>query len=95
MIVRIVFLEFQDSAIETFKHRFVESKPKILARDGCHHVELLQDINKPNHFFTYSHWDSEEALNAYRKSEFFGEIWPKTKALLCSSPKAWSLQSTD
>jgi len=41
---------------------------------------------------TYSHWDSEDYLNAYRKSEFFGSVWPKTKSLLVAKPHAISVR---
>lgn len=90
MIIRIVKLEFNLEAIETFKGIFEESKPNILGFEGCEHVSLLQDEQSPHIFFTYSHWQSTDHLNKYRQSAFFGKVWPRTKQLLVSKPEAWS-----
>ncbi|MDB2442905.1 hypothetical protein N9W40_02310 [Flavobacteriales bacterium] len=53
-------------------------------------VEMLQDVNTKNIFFTYSLWASEEDLNNYRTSALFAGIWSKTKVLFNEKPMAWS-----
>jgi hypothetical protein len=90
MMIRIVKLSFHQEHIETFKAIFADSKEKIVAMKGCHKVELLQDINNLNQFFTYSWWDSQEDLNAYRESELFKGVWQSTKILFNDKPYAWS-----
>ena len=90
MIIRIVKLSFHAEHISAFKSIFEQSKQKILANKGCHKVELLQDVNKKNVFFTYSWWDSESDLNAYRHSELFEHVWKETKVLFNDKPQAWS-----
>lgn len=92
MIKRIVKLTFHADKADTFIEIFESSKPKILARKGCNHLELWRDVKDRNTFFTYSFWDSEEDLNVYRKSDFFGSIWPRTKAILAAKPEAWSVE---
>ncbi len=42
--------------------------------------------------FTYSHWESEAALETYRHSELFAEVWAATKVLFNAKPEAWSVQ---
>ena len=71
MILRIVKMEFREECIEAFQEFFNTRKAHILNFEGCKHVELWQDINNAAQFFTYSHWEDEEALNAYRNSAFF------------------------
>jgi len=93
MFKRIVKLEFKEANIPTFLNDFDQVKDKIRAFPGCKSLELLQDKSDEGIFFTYSTWESEEALEAYRKSELFGEVWPKTKALFRDKPKAWSVDS--
>lgn len=95
MIKRIVKLEIQPDKAGDFQKIFEESKMKILAREGCFHVELLRCTSPDNIFFTFSLWESEDALNAYRNSEMFGGVWPKTKALLANPAEAWSTQLDD
>ena len=92
MIKRIVKLTFDESEIDNFKAIFEESKNKIAAFEGCRHLELLQQVDQPNVLFTYSFWESEDALNAYRHSDLFGVTWKKTKALFAARPEAWSVQ---
>ena len=42
-------------------------------------------------FFTYSHWDGEDHLDAYRNSELFRTVWRSTRKLFRAAPSAWSL----
>lgn len=91
MIKRIVKMEFRADKTEEFKLIFKNSCSKIKARKGCRHVELLQDVKNPCLFFTFSIWDDEEDLNAYRDSELFAGVWAATKALFSARPEAWTV----
>lgn len=95
MIKRIVKLTFHPEHTDTFIQIFAESKEKIKARPGCHHVEMLRAVQPDNVFFTYSYWDSEEDLNAYRYSDLFQKTWAKTKILFSDRPQAWSTTMLD
>ncbi len=83
-------MTFREDKTEEFLEIFRQSKDKIRGFAGCNHVELLQDVNHPNIYSTYSLWDSEEDLNNYRDSELFGQVWKATKALFADKPQAWS-----
>lgn len=93
MIKRIVKLTIKEEYISEFFKIFEDSKEKIAAQPGCHYVEMLQDSKDPRLCFTYSVWDNQESLDAYRKSELFGGVWPATKTLFDGKPEAWSLIS--
>lgn len=93
MIKRIVKLTFKAEHTETFKGIFEQSQAQILAFEGCHHLELWQSTAEKNVFFTYSIWETEDALNAYRESDFFKGTWKRTKALFDAPPAAWSLKT--
>jgi len=90
MITRIVKLTITPSLQDDFISVFKENKHHILAQKGNVDVELLQDQKFKNIFFTYSHWENEADLNAYRKTEVFKGIWKQTKSKFCSLPEAWS-----
>ena len=92
MIKRIVRLTFQEDKVETFQELFENTKSLIRNFPGCQHLELLQDINQRNVFFTWSYWESEEALDVYRHSELFKTTWKKTKILFSDKPAARSLE---
>lgn len=89
-ITRIVKLHFKEGNTEAFKAIFQEMKKNIVAFDGCFDVTLLQHTSNPNIFFTYSHWESEEALNAYRHSELFQSTWKRVKQYFAEKAQAWS-----
>lgn len=91
MIIRIVKMTFEPSEIENFRLLFEENKEKIRHFEGCRFLELYQDIKNKNIFFTYSHWENEEALNEYRHSELFKNVWGQTKILFKEKPEAWSV----
>lgn len=96
MIKRIVKLTFAEDQTNAFLQIFEESKHKIIAFEGCRHLELFRATQTPNIFFTYSYWDHQEALDQYRQSELFGKTWKKTKALFADKPEgrpeAWSVE---
>lgn len=91
MIVRIVKLNFKSENIASFEQIFEETKDRIRNFNGCSNLELYQSNEDPGVFFTYSNWSSDEALQAYRQSDFFKRIWGKTKILFKEQPQAWSL----
>lgn len=84
-------MTFDPEYIETFKTFFEERKSTIRNFEGCKFLELWQDVNEPNKFFTHSIWESEQHLNHYRFSEFFKETWTQTKAMFAQKAQAWSV----
>ena len=91
MIRRIVKLTILPGKEDRFKAIFNESKFKISSFEGCSTLELLQDINNPNIFFTYSIWNDLEQLNKYRSSDLFINVWSQVKLIFSDRPEAWSL----
>jgi quinol monooxygenase YgiN len=91
MFTRIVKLTFESKDIELFLSNFKESKNDIRNFPGCNHLKLLRDKANPSIFFTYSNWESEEALDNYRNSDLFKSIWTKTKPMFSDKPEAWSV----
>jgi heme-degrading monooxygenase HmoA len=91
MFVRIVKLSFHEEKISVFLANFESIKEKIRAAPGNQLLELYQDKNNKNIFFTYSYWATEEDLENYRNSEFFNEVWTFTKKLFNAKAEAWSV----
>jgi heme-degrading monooxygenase HmoA len=56
---------------------------------------LYQDKQDTRIFFTYSYWKDESALEKYRKSALFNEVWSYTKTLFAEKPEAWSVDKLD
>ena len=92
MITRIVKMTFDPSKVEDFLVVFNESSDYIRTFPGCIQMKLLNDINHPNIYYTYSQWESEEDLNNYRNSTRFREIWGKTKANFIEKAEAFSMK---
>lgn len=93
MLHRIVKMTFQPERIEDFLSFFHERKHKIAGFPGCQSLRLLQDIKHDNVVFTYSIWEKEEDLEAYRHSELFIDTWKITKAMFAEKAQAWSVDS--
>ncbi len=85
-------MTFVPEKANDFLKIFRESKDKIRAFEGCTHLELLNDVQNRNIYFTYSHWLSEADLNNYRVSQLFKTTWGKTKVLFADKPEAWSVE---
>lgn len=93
MINRIVKMTFTEQGAQSFQVMFEEVKHKIRAFEGCEYLELWNDINEPNVFFTYSKWQSVDALENYRQSDLFSTTWKQTKSYFADKPQAWSVNS--
>ena len=92
MLVRIVKMTFEPSKIEAFQELFKRNRDKIRGFEGNEFLELYQDKNNKNIFFTYSFWKEEEALENYRVSSLFKEVWSETKQMFADKPEAWSVE---
>ena len=93
MLIRIVKMTFKTAEIEKFQELFDKNKRKIREFDGCSFLELYRDKNDRNIFFTYSYWNDEAALNNYRHSPLFKEVWSETKTFFSAKPEAWSVEN--
>ena len=92
VIIRIVKMTFLPEKISEFQSIFEKCQNDIKQMPGCLHLELWRDVDNPNIFVTYSHWETEEYLNTYRNTEFFGLIWKRTKALFADKSLAFSVE---
>lgn len=84
-------MSFDPLKVNDFLAVYKENWTFIRNFEGCSHVELLQGESEKNVFFTYSIWQSENHLNAYRDSELFAKVWSKTKILFNDKPQAWTV----
>jgi quinol monooxygenase YgiN len=92
MINRIVKMTFHPAHVDEFVYYFDTIKHQINSFEGCHSMKMLRDVRHPHILFTYSIWESEEALNNYRHSELFASVWPKTKQFFSEKAEAWSTE---
>lgn len=93
MLLRIVRLPLRPEGVAAFLALFEEARAQIRSQPGCQHLALWQDAAQPLTYCTLSHWDGPAALDAYRRSALFGQVWPATKRLLAAPPEAFSLTS--
>ncbi len=91
MLIRLVNMHFQANACDKFIEIFNQSAPNIRAFPGCLYVEVLRDSVDLARFYTYSHWESEAAIESYRNSELFQKTWAATKILFDERPQASTL----
>jgi quinol monooxygenase YgiN len=91
MLIRIVRMHFTELGVDEFLAIFNKNKQAIRNFPGCTHLELLRDPDNASMFTTLSHWDDEQSLENYRKSELFGAVWGIVKSLFASRSQAFSL----
>jgi heme-degrading monooxygenase HmoA len=91
MFVRIVKMSLHSKHIPEFQEMFEAKKNTIRKTKGCQLLELYQDNNNPEIFFTYSYWNTENDLENYRNSDFFKATWNQTKGYFNDKPEAWSV----
>jgi quinol monooxygenase YgiN len=92
MIIRIVRMHFTEAGVEEFLEIFNRNKAAIRNFPGCTHLELLKDVDDETVFTTLSHWNDEQCLENYRKSELFSSVWGRVKTLFAERTQAVSLK---
>jgi heme-degrading monooxygenase HmoA len=92
MIIRVVRMHFTEAGVEEFLEIFHRNKIAIRHFPGCTHLQLLKDAEDETVYTTLSHWNNEESLEAYRKSELFGSVWGRVKTLFAERTQAFSLK---
>ena len=88
----MVRLTFSPETVDAFDALYTLFEPRIQARPGCHMVRAMKVPGDPYQRATLSFWETQEDLDAYRKSTLFGEVWPATKALFAVPPEAQSYE---
>lgn len=91
MIKRIVKLEFTPDFAPIFEQKFPDIRDKIEQYEGCQSLALYADAQHKGRYFTLSLWKTEEALETYRKSSLFTEVWADIKPHFTDKPLAWSI----
>jgi len=84
-----MFIKTEETS--SFKAMFDDKKELIRNFPGCQFLELYQDQNTKNIFFTYSYWNTESDLENYRHSNLFKNVWAETKLKFDGKPEAWSV----
>lgn len=90
MIIRIVELQFESDSASRAVKLVKDIAPKVRQSSGCLHLEILVDVRKGGHISTYSKWESEDHLNAYRDSQLFKNFWASVKPHFKVPARAWS-----
>jgi heme oxygenase (mycobilin-producing) len=93
MLIRLVKLEIHPQHAADFEQFFAAEARGIRQWPGCLDVEAYRDINQAGRFFTRSCWQSQEALDAYRVSDFFRGNWKTVKAWFAAPAEAWSTEA--
>lgn len=95
MLLRTVRMTFDPGRVDDFLALFRKARPKIAAAPGCQHLELWQDVRFSNVLTTFSRWDDDDALQAYRQSDLFRETWKRTKPMFAAAPVAHSQSAVE
>ena len=93
MITRIVKLTFKPELVSAVLTESEKVKTRVVDSDGCLSMKLLQHQSNPCEFFTHSIWINETALENYRSSDTFIQLWSTIKPMFSSKAEAWTLQT--
>jgi quinol monooxygenase YgiN len=93
MITRIVKLTFQEERIADFISFFDTINTRVSTFENCHGMRLMQEKGREHVVFTYSLWESEDALNKYRDSELFQGVWSTIKPWFAERAEAWTVET--
>ncbi|MDO9443616.1 MAG: antibiotic biosynthesis monooxygenase family protein [Beijerinckiaceae bacterium] len=80
--VRLIHVKVpQDQMAKAEKIWREDCGPLMKLAPGCMEEELLKCMDAPGEYISYSEWESEAAIETYRKSEAHHEIQKHSRAL--------------
>lgn len=81
-IVRLIYVTVKEDqvkqAIELWKNHCA---PLMIQQSGCLSEKLLECVDAPGEFISYSEWDSQESIDKYRSSDAHAEIQRHARGL--------------
>lgn len=90
MLIRVVRLTIRPGRLAEFMDVYATVEERIRAMPGCLHLEIWQDASYSNIVTSCSHWNSGQALEAYRNSALFRNTWTRVKPLFAAPATAHS-----
>ncbi len=81
-IVRLIHVTVDPSQIEEAERVWNEEcAPLMIQQKGCMSEQLLKCSDHPGELISYSEWEDQEAIDAYRESENHKKIQSHARAL--------------
>jgi quinol monooxygenase YgiN len=81
-IVRLIFVTVKpdqgQQAVDLWKNHCA---PLMIKQPGCLSEKLLECVDAPDEFISYSEWDSQASIDKYRGSEAHTEIQKHARGL--------------
>lgn len=81
-IVRLIYVTVNSNqvkdAISLWKDHCA---PLMISQPGCLSEKLLECVDAPGEFISYSEWDSQESIDKYRGSDAHAEIQQHARGL--------------
>ena len=69
-IIRLLHVKVTpDAAKESMRVWKEDCAPLMIKQPGCLSEKLLQSMDDPGDYVSYSEWESDEAIERYRKSK--------------------------
>jgi heme-degrading monooxygenase HmoA len=81
-IVRLIYVSVKGDQVKDAVNLWKEHcAPLMIKQPGCLSEKLLECVDAPNEFISYSEWDSQESIDKYRNSEAHAEIQRHSRGL--------------
>ncbi len=81
-IVRLIYVTVKQGqekqAVDLWKNHCA---PLMIQQPGCLSEQLLECVDAPGEFISYSEWDSQSSIDKYRASPAHGEIQKHARGL--------------
>ncbi len=81
-IVRLISVTVQGDQVSNAVKLWKEHcAPLMIQQPGCLSEKLLECVDAPGEFVSYSEWDSQASIDKYRASDAHGEIQKHARGL--------------
>jgi heme-degrading monooxygenase HmoA len=86
-IIRLIFVKVDPNEAEKAERTWKQHcAPLMIKEPGCVSEKLLKCTDDPGEFISYSEWDNQDSIDAYRHGKAHEEIKKHTSSIHSSRP---------
>jgi quinol monooxygenase YgiN len=81
-IVRLIYVTVKENQVKDAIRLWKDHcAPLMIQQPGCLSEQLLECVDAPGEFISYSEWDNQANIDKYRASDAHGEIQKHARGL--------------
>lgn len=86
-------MKIKEHCLADFQQLMLTLNNEIRCVDGCKHLEVLNDKADNLTIFSMAIWESEKAIDKYKKTDLYKTVWKQLNEYIAGEPHIWTVEN--